>query len=107
MQNHDANAYTLASGEITMAMESGPRPVRWGDFQAGWQHGLDYPNGRTSTAVRVAESYSDPAAFLDGRNRAVVAWHENERERVAEGIEEEAERSHPCPPFILHDTGAE
>lgn len=107
MRNHDATAWTLADDEIVMHMESGLRPVRWGDFEAGWQHGLDYPNGRIADAVRVAETCLDPAAFLDGRNGAVIAWHENERETVAEGIDEEAERSHPCPPPLCDDADAE
>lgn len=68
--------------------------MRWepNPYLAGWDYGLDHPHGRLVDAVRVAEQFSDPGAFLNGRNEGVFAWHENERDLVAAGIEEEAER---------------
>jgi hypothetical protein len=64
-------------------------------YQAGWDYGLDYPDGKLADAVKLAERYPEPEIFVYGRNEAVKAWHENEREIEAEidaGIDAEAER---------------
>jgi hypothetical protein len=64
-------------------------------YRAGWNYGLDYPAGKLTDAVKLADRYPEPGVFLYGRNEAVKAWHENEREIAAwidAGIDAEAER---------------
>lgn len=58
------------------------------EWRDGWDYGLDNVNGTLVRAVREAELRAwcapnhdfDTGAFIRGRNAAIGAWHEHERE---------------------------
>lgn len=60
------------------------------DWCDGWDHGLDNIDETLARAVMRAEARArcypefDVGAFIRGRNAAIAAWHENEREMAAE-----------------------